>query len=160
MLRNVFDISSNHLREPCQVDSCPIEGLPTFYCAQCDCSYCDTCWDKRPAHKKKKRGTHGHPHEKIDRLMVERYRNILEPSSNVQEQEGLHKDDEDTTWFGIGRDQADDPVFEDYGQYASLMAESLSEAHKVRYPQLVSFIGQTGTINWALEYEKKIVDVD
>ena len=137
-------MSPDLLREPCEGDSCPLDTLPTFYCAQCDCSFCDTCWDKQPAHKPKKRATDGHAHEKIDRLVVERYRNILEPSSNTQGQESLHKDDEDTTWFGIGRDQADDPVFADYGRYATLMAESLSEAHKLRYPQLVSFVGQTG----------------
>ena len=132
------------LREPCEDNSCPDEALPTFYCAQCDCSFCDTCWDKQPAHKPKKRGSDGRAHERIDRLVVERYRNILEPTSDSQEQEYLHKDDEDTTWFGVGRNEADEPVFEDYGQYATLMAESLSETHKIRFPQLVSFVGQTG----------------
>lgn len=77
--------------------------------------------------------------------MVERYRNILESSSSVQDQDALHKEDEDTTWFGIGRNRADDPIFEDYGRYATLMAESLSATPILRYPQLVSFVGQTGT---------------
>ena len=130
---------SEFLREPCEDYSCTDKAQPTYYCAQCDCSFCDTCWDKQPAHKPKKRGADGRAHEKIDRLVVERYRNILEPISDSQEQ-----DDEDTTWFGVGRNEADEPVFEDYGQYATLMAESHSEAHKIRFPQLVSFIGQTG----------------
>ena len=131
-------------REPCEDDSCGAQALPTFYCAQCDCSFCDICWDKQPAHRPRKRGTDGQAHEKIDRLVVERYRNIFESTSDSQEQENMHKDDEDTTWFGIGRNKADEPVFEDYEQYATLMEDSLSEAHKIRYPQLVSFIGQTG----------------
>jgi hypothetical protein len=38
----------------------------------------------------------------------------------------------------------DAPIFEDYGRYAALMAESLTARFPVRYPQLVSFIGQTG----------------
>lgn len=137
-------------REPCE--GCPGEALPTFYCAQCDCNFCDTCWDHQPAHRPNKRGTDGQAHERIDRLVVERYRNILEPTSNSQEQEDLHKDDEDTTWFGIGHNEAGEPVFEDYEQYATLIADSLSEAHKIRYPQLVSFIGQTGKVNLSIWY--------
>ncbi|KAI4241802.1 MAG: hypothetical protein L6R40_004348 [Gallowayella cf. fulva] len=107
-------------------------------------AFCDTCWDKQPAHKPRKRGADGYGHEKIDKLVVERYRSILEPSSNVEEQEALHRDDEDTTWFGIGRDHADGPVFEDYGRFSALMQESMSRPGAVRHPQLVSFIGQTG----------------
>ncbi|KAI4241569.1 MAG: hypothetical protein L6R42_011234, partial [Xanthoria sp. 1 TBL-2021] len=106
--------------------------------------FCEICWDKQPAHKPKKRGADGYGHERIDKLVVERYRSILEPSSNAEEQETLHREDEDTTWFGIGRDHADEPVFEDYGRFAALMQDSLSKPGAVRHPQLVSFIGQTG----------------
>lgn len=56
----------------------------------------------------------------------------------------LYKDEEDATWFGIGHNRAGDPVFEDYGRYTTLMAESILPIPKVRYPYLVSFIGQTG----------------
>lgn len=124
----------------CEDKSCPDSNQRSFFCHQCDCSFCDLCWDKQPAHGPKKRGLH----EKIDRLVVERYRNILESSSSIQDQHVLHKEDEDTTWFGIGRNGADDPIFEDYGRYAALMAESLPVTPMVRYPQLVSFVGQTG----------------
>ena len=136
--------ASAFFREPCEDDSCPGEGQKTWYCTSCDCSFCDTCWNKQPSHKPKKRGADGYGHEKIDKLVVERYRSILEPPSNSEEQDALHRDDEDTTWFGIGRSRTGDPIFEDHGLYAALMVESLSEAHTVRYPQLVSFIGQTG----------------
>lgn len=135
---------NDRFREPCEHDSCSDKRQLTFYCVNCDCSFCDTCWDKQPPHKPNKRGSDGHAHEKLDRLVVERYRNILEPPSSTEEQDALYKDDEDTTWFGIGRNQAGDPVFEDYGRYATLMAESLLLTPRVRYPQLVSFIGQTG----------------
>lgn len=131
-------------REPCEHDSCHDKGQLTFYCVNCDCSFCDTCWDKQPAHKPKKRGFDGHAHEKIDRLVVERYRNIFEPPSSIDKQDALYKDEEDATWFGIGHNRAGDPVFEDYGRYTTLMAESLLPTPKVRYPHLVSFIGQTG----------------
>ncbi|KAL8777571.1 MAG: hypothetical protein Q9213_007807 [Squamulea squamosa] len=131
-------------KEPCEGDGCPQIATKTWYCVSCDCSFCDTCWDKQPAHRPKKRGADGYGHERIDKLVVERYRSILEPSSNAEEQEALHRDDEDTTWFGIGRDDADDPVFEDYGRFAALMQDSLPRPGAVRHPQLVSFIGQTG----------------
>lgn len=136
--------STFRFREPCEHDSCPDKSQFTFYCVSCDCSFCDACWDKQLPHKLNKRGLDGHGHDKIDRLVVERYRNILEPPSSIDEQDSLHKDDEDTTWFGIGRNRAGDPVFEDYERYTTLMSESLSQTPRVRYPQLVSFIGQTG----------------
>lgn len=130
--------SSDYVRDPCEDLSCPDRKQRSFFCHQCDSSFCDICWDKQPAHRPNKRGLH----ERIDRLVDERYRNILESSSS--DQDVLHKEDEDTTWFGIGRNRDDDPIFEDYGRYATLMAESLSATPIVRYPQLVSFIGQTG----------------
>lgn len=135
--------SSDSFREPCEDQLCLDRNQRSFYCDQCDCSFCDICWDKQPAHGPKKRGLH----ERIDSSVVERYRDILESSLNGQEQEALHKGDEDTTWFGISRNRADDPVFEDFGRYATLMAESLPPTPMIRYPQLVSFIGQTGKSN-------------
>ncbi|KAL8906193.1 MAG: hypothetical protein Q9171_006376 [Xanthocarpia ochracea] len=130
-------------REPCEGDGCPQSLNKTWYCVSCDCSFCDICWDKQPAHRPRKRGADGYGHERIDKLVVERYRSILEPSSNAEEQEALHRDDEDTTWFGIGRDHVDGPVFEDYGRFAALMQDSLPRPGAVRHPQLISFIGQT-----------------
>lgn len=133
--------------DPCEDDLCHDKGQLTFYCVNCGCSFCDTCWDKQTAHKPKKRGFDGPAHEKIDRLVVERYRNIFEPSSSTDEQDALYKDEEDATWFGVGRNRAGDPVFEDYGRYTTLMAESLLPTPSVRYPYLASFIGQTGNLS-------------
>jgi hypothetical protein len=84
------------------------------------------------------------PHEKIDRHLVDRYRHILEFVRSPVEQLKEHKNDEDTTWFGIARDSANLPIFQDYGRYATIMAESQTTEMNIRYPQLVSFIGQTG----------------
>ena len=131
-------------RKPCEGDSCKGHGQPTYFCVHCDSSFCEECWDNERPHRPGKRGADGLAHEKTDLLVVERYRNILEGSSDPGEQEALHKDDEDTTWFGIGRDVLGAPIFEDYGRYAALMAESLTSAWHTRYPRLVSFIGQTG----------------
>lgn len=137
--------ADSYFQEPCEDDSCRDNGRLTLYCEKCECSFCDTCWDKQTPHKPKKRGLVGHAHEKIDRLVVERYQDIFEPPSSIDEQDALKKDEEDATWFGIGHNRAGDPVFEDYGRYTTLMAESLLPILKVRYPHLVSFIGQTGT---------------
>jgi hypothetical protein len=86
----------------------------------------------------------GLPHEKTNRQVVERLRQILDPTRSTEEQESLHRSDEDTTWFGIARDSANLPIFQDYGRYATIMTESQTLEVNVRYPQLVSFIGQTG----------------
>jgi energy-coupling factor transporter ATP-binding protein EcfA2 len=56
----------------------------------------------------------------------------------------MHLDDGDTTWFGITHDVNKRPVFQDYGRYATLIANSASFMYKARFPRLVSFIGQTG----------------
>lgn len=88
---------------------------------------------------------YGLPHEKTDRNVVNRLRDILEPKRTVEEQQSLHKNDEDTTWFGIARDTANLPIFQDYGRYGTIMSESQTSENNVRYPQLVSFIGQTGS---------------
>lgn len=130
--------------DSCEDESCRNKFQRTFYCVPCNCSFCETCWDKQPAHKRKWSRPVGQTHEKIDRLLVERYRDILEPVLTIQEQDALHKDDENATWFGISRNEADEPIFEDYGRYAALMTESLLNPPLKRYPRLVSFIGQTG----------------
>jgi hypothetical protein len=86
----------------------------------------------------------GLPHEKTNRLVVERLRQIFDPHRSIEEQQNAHRSDEDTTWFGIARDSANLPIFQDYGRYAAIMTESQTPEVNVRYPQLVSFIGQTG----------------
>lgn len=60
------------------------------------------------------------------------------------EQRDLHIMDENTTWFGVGKDEMDEYVFQVSGRYASLMAECSSSRRGSRYPSLVSFVGQTG----------------
>jgi hypothetical protein len=83
-------------------------------------------------------------HEKTDKTVYERLKNILQPPSDAQELTQLHIEDEDTTWFGIEKDVGGQPIFQDHGRYAALMAETKQPGTSVRYPQLVSFVGQTG----------------
>ncbi|KAF2758985.1 hypothetical protein EJ05DRAFT_499409 [Pseudovirgaria hyperparasitica] len=128
--------------KPCE--NCDAANVQTWHCSYCDMLFCDPCWVKQGPHKSGKTGPDGLPHEKADLRIVKRLKDILTPSSDPTEQAGLHIDDEDTTWFGIDRDNNHQPVFYDYGRYATIIANSTTPESKVRYPQLVSFIGQTG----------------
>lgn len=132
--------------KPCEGNLCHGKGHPTFFCLNCDSHFCDICWVLERAHRPEKRGPDGLAHEKTNSLVVERYQNILEPPSDSIHQQALHRRDEDTTWFGIGRNADGAATFEDYERYATLMNDSSSFDHPERYPQLVSFIGQTGMI--------------
>jgi hypothetical protein len=109
----------------CPCDVCQ-RNVRTWTCIQCNNdSFCDDCWGK-------------------DRKVVERLRMILDPKRTAEEKIKEHQNDEDTTWFGIARDSANLPIFRDYERYATIMAQSRTSQINVRYPQLVSFIGQTG----------------
>jgi hypothetical protein len=116
-----------------------------YQCVQCDGAFCNECWDKQFPHRPGKVGADGLPHEKTDMEVVERLRETLDTQDRTpEEQQKLHKEDEDTTWFGIARDDANMPIFQDYGRFAAILAEPQIIRRKNRYPQLVSFIGQTG----------------
>lgn len=125
-------------------ECCEATKQRIWNCVHCDMNFCDDCWGKQGPHKAGRTGPDGLPHEKGDPTIVKRLKNILTPPTDSNEQQQLHVEDEDTTWFGIARDEANQSVFQDYGRYANIMADSTTGAHKLRYPQLVSFIGQTG----------------
>lgn len=125
-------------------EACEESFVRTWNCSYCDMNFCDLCWGRQGPHKPGRTGPDGLPHEKGDPNIVKRLKNILTPPTDPGEQQSLHIDDEDTTWFGIGRNNNDNPIFQDYGRYATIMADSNTGVHKLRYPQLVSFIGQTG----------------
>ena len=126
---------------PCE--ECKRIDIPTSFCVNCDSNFCDECWSNERPHKQGKIGPDGLPHEKADPVIVNRLKETFTPPDNPETQEKMHMDDEDTTWFGIAKDASNIPVFQDYGRYATLMANSAT-GESVRYPQLVSFIGQTG----------------
>ena len=95
------------------------------------------------------------PHERTDYRTAEKIKAILEVKTTSAEQDILHKNDEDTTWFGVIREDAELPTFRDYGRYAAIMADTLHPsirhgsdatfgARDHRYPSLVSFVGETG----------------
>lgn len=80
---------------------------------------------------------------------------VLGSNPSTREQQSLHRDDENTTWFGIVREDGELPLFQDYGRYANIMADTsasnvtsdskwINNRRDVRYPSLVSFVGETG----------------
>jgi hypothetical protein len=134
----------------CEGGLCNAKNLKTWYCSLCDTFFCDICWEYQIPHKKGKVGPDGLPHEKTDQGVVKKLKAILEPPDNQEELRELHRRDEDTTWFGVVKSPLPDPItghtrtsFKDYGRYTALMAETRPPNGELRYPQLVSFIGQT-----------------
>ena len=128
--------------QPCQ--QCRAK-TKTFICIQCNnLPFCDTCWSTWVLHADGATGWGGRPHEKSDPHVITRLRDILEPSTSDADHEKSLESDDDTTWFGVVRDLSQQQVFQDYGRFAGLMSETQSEESEDRFPQLVSFIGQTG----------------
>ncbi|KAI1446087.1 hypothetical protein F5Y02DRAFT_426089 [Annulohypoxylon stygium] len=128
---------------PCQ--TCGISSVKTFTCVQCNSlAFCELCWPKWVLHVPGSVGLGGKPHEKADPVVIGRLRQILEPVRTEAEHEAELVRDRETTWFGFGRDSSGHPIFQDYGRFAAIMSESHSSGIADRYPQLVSFIGETG----------------
>ncbi|KAI0871339.1 hypothetical protein GGS24DRAFT_492309 [Hypoxylon argillaceum] len=128
---------------PCQ--TCATVAESTWTCIQCNnLAFCDTCWSKWILHLPGAVGWNGKPHEKANPLVVDRLRQILEPTRTEEEHEAELLEDQDTTWFGYGRDASNHPQLYDYGLFAAIMAETHTEEAGERYPQLASFIGETG----------------
>ncbi|KAH6656249.1 hypothetical protein BKA67DRAFT_514151 [Truncatella angustata] len=129
--------------QPCQ--TCGTTKDKIYSCVQCNnLSFCDGCWSKWILHLPGQVGWDGRAHERSDPLVVLRMRQILEPVRSETEHEAELRDDEDTSWFGFGRDGTGHPVFHDYGRFAAIMADSVREDVPERHPQLASFIGETG----------------
>ncbi|KAI3321837.1 hypothetical protein HD806DRAFT_523766 [Xylariaceae sp. AK1471] len=129
--------------QPCQ--TCATVDESTFTCIQCNnLAFCDTCWSKWILHIPGAVGWNGKPHEKADPLVVHRLRQILEPTRTEEEHEAELIEDQDTTWFGFGRDASNHPQLYDYGRFAAIMGETQTDETGERYPQLASFIGETG----------------
>jgi len=125
-------------------EACELPHPVIWNCSYCDMDFCETCWSRQGPHKAGRTGPDGLPHEQADPEIVKRLRSILSPPSDPFEQQYLHVEDEDTTWFGVARDSSGQPIFQDYGRYAAIMADSNTGEHQLRFPELVSFIGQTG----------------
>ncbi len=86
----------------------------------------------------------GKPHEKVNPTLLQRLRQVFEPIRTEAEHEVELDWDRESTWFGFDRDSSGHPTFVDYGRFAAIMTQSLAGKVDGRFPQLVSFIGETG----------------
>ena len=124
--------------------SCRTVGEDRSWCNLCAVSLCSDCWDRQIAHSEDTRAADNVPHEKTDYELAEKVKACLEPNMTDEQQKRLHIMDEDTTWFGVAKDEMQELIFEDCGRYARIMADCSSDGRACQYPSLVSFVGQTG----------------
>lgn len=141
---SAYNRLDSHNVHECEGYDCNNRAGETFFCRQCDSHFCNRCWSRQASHNPGKVAVDGLPHEKIDIRIATRLEQILNSSNGPREQDALHQDDETTIWFGIDRDYADVPIFQEYQRYTTLMLEHMSTRSGSRFPHLVSFVGQTG----------------
>lgn len=83
-------------------------------------------------------------HGDTDYKIAQKIKSCFEISPE-EEQRDQHMEDAHTIWFGVEHDPNGEPILEDFGRYASILAEgSLRFDDGARYPGLVCFVGQTG----------------
>ena len=124
-LRAVHPLSRSRRGSSHQLcDQCEEYGSFRDYCNVCEHVFCNKCWQRQLPHKKQTLALGSIPHERTDERAARKIRDALEGKTDSTEQEDMHKDDEDTTWFGITWEHAEFPVFRDYGRFASIMADS------------------------------------
>lgn len=96
-------------------DGCERYGINREYCNFCECILCTSCWEKQVSHKMQRKAPGSIPHERTDCRTAELIKAILEVKATSAEQDILHKNDEDTTWFGVVREDDELPTFRDSG---------------------------------------------
>lgn len=138
----------------CAMASMPVHtGLPkgdqsskkTSYCNVCNLQFCDKCWEYQPTHMFKTLGVTGVPHEKTDPDVAEIVRATLEVNTSDEQQQELHIEDQDTTWFGIVEENGE-PTLRDHERYTDLMACFPKLKEDRCCPGLISFVGPTGKL--------------
>lgn len=112
------------------------------FCSACGRNFCDQCWGTQVAHQPGEAADSRH--EKSDRRITERLRGILTPATDQVTQQQLHLNDSYTTWLRWTKSSRQEPEIQEYNRYKKLIQASFSSQWKERWPQLVSFIGQTG----------------
>ncbi|KAI4183098.1 MAG: hypothetical protein L6R41_005594 [Letrouitia leprolyta] len=120
---------------------CKKEVGGVSFCPACGANFCENCWSTQIAHDPD--STAEPRHEKSDRQITERLQGILTPATDQDAQRQLHLDDSLTTWLKWTKGFRD-PELQEYDRYKKLMQTSFSSQWKERWPQFVSFIGQTG----------------
>jgi hypothetical protein len=134
-------MSSPKSGTPCEI--CEESQTPNYFCIDCDTTFCAQCWTEERAHARGKLNRDGIPHERLpSKEVITRLKDIFTPASDPKEQRQLHKSDAGSKWFGVTQPFDGHPVLHDYGRYSSVMRES-STGDPNRWPQLLSFVGQT-----------------
>lgn len=83
----------------------------------------------------------------MDPETARKIQSVFNSAKRVEFVEKLHEQDRLSKWFGVVRDASGRPVFEDYGRYNVLSADSRSRLNsdQPQFPQFVSFIGVTNS---------------
>ena len=120
-----------------------------WFCGVCKLAYCDVCWKVQAPHRVKSKALVSTPHGKTPLDIADKVGKVLAPTEDVRQRVELHREDENTAWFGIERPNDSSPLLiQDYGRLNDFLHEW--EAKKdpstsgPRTPSLVSFVGQTG----------------
>ncbi|KAF1965009.1 FabD/lysophospholipase-like protein [Bimuria novae-zelandiae CBS 107.79] len=130
---------SPELPQRCEETHCNL--VAEWYCVDCAIYFCDNCWTWFPAHAAGRTGRDKKPHEKTQYRTFKRLDAILDPSYAPGTLEELRRQDLDSTWFGIRRDDQGHMLV-DYDAYSTLMGGVYGRSGPT-FPQLVSFVGQT-----------------
>ncbi|KAF2735206.1 hypothetical protein EJ04DRAFT_576300 [Polyplosphaeria fusca] len=157
-------MTSSSVAGVCQDQRCDNRNDPSrelYFCADCRSCLCDKCWNLLPTHAPQV----SPQHEKLaylEYLQCNRLKNILDPPRTEVALEKLHSKDTNTTWFGIERYPDGRPFLQDFDTFSQLMA-NCPDADRVKYPQLVSFIGETSAgkstlIKMLIDYEESKYD--
>lgn len=131
-------------------DDCEEEREGLANCNVCQQTYCSRCWDRQATHKRRALGPGGVPHEKTDPDLAEKIHKILDPEVlDHKEQQLKHVEDYYTKWFGVIRDDSGQVLFQNSARFESIMATVKqntmdSSRHELKYPSLISFVGETG----------------
>ncbi|KAI0184802.1 hypothetical protein EV127DRAFT_412783 [Xylaria flabelliformis] len=85
----------------------------------------------------------GSLHEKVDPVLLEMLRQVLEPIRTEAEYQVKLERDREFTWFGFDRDSSGHPAFVNHERFATIMTETLVGKVVERFPQPVSSIRET-----------------
>lgn len=160
---DTFNSTSEPCAPTCESKSCSTPDKTVWYCVHCSSSFCDECWPDQIPHGKDKVAPDTLRHEKSRKSIVELYRDIVQNKVTAAELHDLHRNDEDTLWFGKysihlmvikahkipdveshRQDGTTAQYLYDRGRFSSLMSNAaVYGQHEVKRPHLVSFIGDT-----------------
>lgn len=119
-----------------------------LFCEGCNEFVCEKCWNKFRPHRENKPGQNGIPHQRVALDIKEKMQVSMAEPMDEGDQTKQHQDDEDTTWFGLDKDENEEPILSEYRRYAAIMMDCMQSANETRHPRLVSFIGETGKLNF------------